>query len=83
MGFSTSISANAGGTHGLCRAIGAAVKRAWFAYMDRRLQKLISVDLHGMSDRELKDIGLSRPEINAALRGPGPLAPEYLHGRHY
>jgi hypothetical protein len=36
-----------------------------------------------MGDRELKDIGLNRSEIESALRGHDPLAPHFVRGRYY
>ena len=64
-------------------SISVALKRIWFAYLERRLHRQASAQLHAMNDRELKDIGLVRSEIDAALRGPDALAPHYLRGRYY
>jgi uncharacterized protein YjiS (DUF1127 family) len=49
--------------------IGAFVKRAWVAYMTWRIERVAIEQLRAMSDRQLKDIGLTRSEINAAARG--------------
>ena len=43
--------------------IGGALKRWWLAYLDWRLRRLTIELLRGMSDRELKDIGLCRSQI--------------------
>jgi uncharacterized protein YjiS (DUF1127 family) len=47
----------------------ALLRRWWMAYLEWRLHHLAATQLHAMTDRELKDIGLSRSEIEAALRG--------------
>ncbi len=77
----------AGGQHDAAASpissIGAALKGLWFAYLERRLHRQASAQLHAMSDRELKDIGLVRSEIDAALKGPDPLTPHYVRGRYY
>jgi len=65
------------------QSIGAALKSLWFAYLEHRLHQQAAAQLYAMSDRELKDIGLNRSEIESALRGPDPLAPHYLRGRYY
>ena len=72
-----------GASLGFLRIIGTALARCWFALVERRLHRLVSADLHAMSDRGLKDIGLSRSEIETAIRGADPLTPRYLRGRHY
>jgi uncharacterized protein YjiS (DUF1127 family) len=59
----------------------AVVKRWWIAYTQWRLHQLAAAQLNAMSDRELKDIGLSRSQIDAALRGE--LMREQMLARHY
>jgi len=39
------------------------------AYLTRRIQRAAIIQLHAMSDRELKDIGLTRSQIEWAVRG--------------
>jgi uncharacterized protein YjiS (DUF1127 family) len=51
------------------RRMGDALKRCWLAYMDWRLQQLTIRRLTRMSDRELKDVGLTRSQIEVAVRG--------------
>ena len=51
--------------HGLI----AAVKSCWAAYLVRRIERAAVVQLHAMSDRELRDIGLARSQIELAVRG--------------
>ena len=51
------------------RRFGAALKRWWVARMERRLESLAVRKLHAMSDRELKDIGIARSQIEFAVRG--------------
>jgi uncharacterized protein YjiS (DUF1127 family) len=47
----------------------AAAKRAWVAYTTWRIERAAIDQLSAMSDRQLKDIGLTRSEIVAAARG--------------
>jgi uncharacterized protein YjiS (DUF1127 family) len=50
--------------------IGRTLQRWWIAYMDWRLQRLALDRLGRLSDRQLSDIGLSRSQIEAAVRAP-------------
>jgi uncharacterized protein YjiS (DUF1127 family) len=50
-------------------AVLATLKRAWVAYMTWRIERAAVDQLAAMSDRQLKDIGLTRSEIVAAARG--------------
>lgn len=45
------------------------LKRWWAAYMRRRAEHLAIARLHAMSDRQLRDIGIVRSEIEFAVRG--------------
>jgi uncharacterized protein YjiS (DUF1127 family) len=67
--FSKAISTGNPAVGALSRRIGAALKRWWLAYMDWRLQQMAINRLRFMSDRELRDIGLCRPQIEFAVRG--------------
>jgi uncharacterized protein YjiS (DUF1127 family) len=51
--------------HAALRSLG----RWWRTYLDRRQQRMAMAQLGHMSDRELKDIGLDRAEIEAGVRG--------------
>lgn len=51
------------------RWLGVALKRWWVARMARRLENLAIAQLHAMSNRQLRDIGISRSEIEIALSG--------------
>ena len=84
MSFSSSILAGVhpGAGPGPIHRIGVALTRAWLAYLERRLYLQMSSGLYAMSDRELKDIGLSRAEIDAAIRYP-ELTPHHQRGRYY
>jgi uncharacterized protein YjiS (DUF1127 family) len=53
----------------LAREAGVALGRLWVAYMTWRIEQQAMAALAGMSDRELKDIGLTRTAIPAAVRG--------------
>jgi len=50
-------------------ALLAALKRGWVAYVTWRIERGAIDQLAAMSDRQLKDIGLTRSEIVAAARG--------------
>jgi uncharacterized protein YjiS (DUF1127 family) len=47
----------------------AAVKTWLTAYLTRRNERAAILQLHAMSDRELRDIGLARSQIEGAVRG--------------
>jgi uncharacterized protein YjiS (DUF1127 family) len=64
----------------LPRRIGVALQRWWLAYMEWRLQRLAANLLHRMSDRQLKDLGLTRSQIELAARGRAGQRP-ILHAR--
>ena len=54
---------------GALATAGAAVKRWWGALIAWRIEEVAITQLKSMSDRELKDIGLTRSQIEAAVRG--------------
>ena len=64
----------------LPRRFGGALQRLWLAYMDWRLQRLTVRLLGRMSDRQLKDLGLCRSQIELAARGDPGHHPIF-HGR--
>jgi uncharacterized protein YjiS (DUF1127 family) len=47
----------------------ATFERWWVAYLGWLLERAAIARLSGLSDRELKDIGLHRSQIPAAVRG--------------
>jgi uncharacterized protein YjiS (DUF1127 family) len=47
----------------------ATFERWWVAYLTSRLERAAIAELSMLSDRELKDIGLHRSQIPAAVRG--------------
>jgi uncharacterized protein YjiS (DUF1127 family) len=47
----------------------ARVQSWWMAYLDRRMQRSAIFQLEALSDRELRDIGLRRCEIEGAVKG--------------
>jgi uncharacterized protein YjiS (DUF1127 family) len=51
------------------RRAGRALKRWWTAYVNWRLEQMAITRLRSMSDRELKDIGVSRAAIEFAVKG--------------
>jgi uncharacterized protein YjiS (DUF1127 family) len=61
--------------------IGTALKGLWIAYMNWRVEHMAINRLRSMSDRELKDIGVSRAQIEFAVRGETAANP--ILGRHY
>ena len=50
-------------------AVGTTVKRWWLAYMTWRIERLAISRLSAMSDRQLKDIGILRSQIEIAVKG--------------
>jgi uncharacterized protein YjiS (DUF1127 family) len=49
--------------------LAGALKRWWVAYITWRLEQVVIDQLWPMSDRYLKDIGLTRSEITIAVKG--------------
>ena len=49
--------------------LAATVKSWWIAYLTRRVEKVAIMQLHAMSERDLKDIGLTRSQIEQAVKG--------------
>jgi uncharacterized protein YjiS (DUF1127 family) len=47
----------------------ARVQSWWVAYLDRRMQRSAILQLEALSDRDLRDIGLRRCEIEGAVKG--------------
>jgi uncharacterized protein YjiS (DUF1127 family) len=47
----------------------ATMKRWWADYMTWRIEQAALAHLWMMSDRELKDIGLTRSQVTNAMRG--------------
>jgi uncharacterized protein YjiS (DUF1127 family) len=46
----------------------ATVKTCWMSHLTRRIAQAAIIQLHGMSDRELQDIGLTRCQIERVVR---------------
>lgn len=68
---------SAGGA--LPERIGRVLQHWWLAYMEWRLTRLTIDLMSRMSDRQLKDLGINRSQIESVARGqrdPHPL----LHG---
>ena len=61
------------------RKAAAALRRWWVAYVKWRLNQLAIRQLNSMSDRQLKDMGLSRGQIDFAV---GRHAPSHMFSRH-
>jgi uncharacterized protein YjiS (DUF1127 family) len=51
------------------RELIASLKGWWAAYQTRRAEQAAIAQLWSMSDRELRDIGLTRSEITDAVKG--------------
>jgi uncharacterized protein YjiS (DUF1127 family) len=62
-GFSRAILPRDLGSDAIPGRIGSALRRWWLAYIDWRMRRLAIQRLRDMSDRELKDIGLCRSQI--------------------
>ena len=60
----------------LIKAPLTALKRWWTAYTSWRVRQAVVACLKPMSDRQLKDIGLSRSEIDFAVAGRRHRNPE-------
>jgi uncharacterized protein YjiS (DUF1127 family) len=65
----TAAIAQGGAQLGRGNALLGAAKRAWVAYMTWRIERVAIEQLSALSERQLKDIGLTRSEIAAAARG--------------
>ena len=48
--------------------LGILLKAWWAAYRRRRTERIMAETLRGMSDRQLRDIGIVRSEIDFAVR---------------
>ena len=48
-------------------ALIAIVKTWWMSHLARRIAQAAIIQLHGMSDQELQDIGLSRGQIERVV----------------
>jgi uncharacterized protein YjiS (DUF1127 family) len=57
----------------------ATVKTWWMSYLTRRIERAAIIQLHGMSDRELQDIGLTRSQIERTVRGERDHEPFACH----
>jgi uncharacterized protein YjiS (DUF1127 family) len=55
--------------HFRASGLAATLKRWWVAYITWRIEQAAIALLWSMSDRELKDIGLTRSEITSAVSG--------------
>ena len=53
----------------LVKNLGATLKRWCVAYLTWRIERAAITQLWSMSDRQLRDIGISRSEIDSAVRG--------------
>ena len=60
--------------HTLAQALGAAAKRLDTWLESRRRTTTVRRDLSAMTDRELRDFGLTRFDIEAVARGSSPRA---------
>jgi uncharacterized protein YjiS (DUF1127 family) len=55
--------------HSSAGGLAATLKRWWVAYISWRIEQAAIGLLWSMSDRELKDMGLTRSEIMVAVKG--------------
>jgi uncharacterized protein YjiS (DUF1127 family) len=67
--FSHTATRHIGAAGGLVAPAAAAVKHWWGSYIAWRVEQAAIVQLQSMSDRDLKDIGLTRSDIARAVRG--------------
>jgi uncharacterized protein YjiS (DUF1127 family) len=68
MVMSTTLRMPAAEGGGAWSALIATLKTWWMAYLTRRIERVAIVQLEAMSDRELEDIGLTRSQIEWAVR---------------
>ena len=54
---------------GFVNGTGRVLRRWWMAYIKWRLERLAISKVKAMSDRELKDIGICRVQMEFAVRG--------------
>ena len=52
----------------LVKGLGATLNRWCVAYLTWRIERAAITQLWSMSDRQLRDIGISRSEIDSAMR---------------
>ena len=52
------------------RRTGAALKRGWQAYWERRAQRATVALLQSLDEQALHDIGVNRSEIESVVYGP-------------
>jgi uncharacterized protein YjiS (DUF1127 family) len=50
--------------------IASILRRWWQTFRDWQIEQAAAAQLYSMSDYELRDIGLKRSEIDAAVKGP-------------
>jgi uncharacterized protein YjiS (DUF1127 family) len=55
-------------TNQLIGQLMASLQSWWLAFLDWRIQRAAILQLEALSDRELRDIGLRRGEIEGAVR---------------
>ena len=65
---SAPVAARSTTSHFQAIGLAASLKRWWLAYITWRTQRAAVTALRSMSDRELKDIGLTRSEITGAVK---------------
>jgi uncharacterized protein YjiS (DUF1127 family) len=46
------------------RRLFGLLRHCWAAFQERRIREKLRADLHGLSERELWDIGISRGEVD-------------------
>ena len=67
--LSTPVAAQGAAGQATTAGPGAILRRWWRTYLTWRIEHAAISQLDMMSDRELKDIGLTRPQIIGAVRG--------------
>lgn len=76
--LSNFVPSQAGITVTVLRKVGGAVKFGWIACFDWCAQRLAVRHLQSLSDRELKDIGISRDAIEPAVRWGREIHPMFF-----
>jgi len=65
----------------LAGGLAATLQRWWLAYITWRIERAAIAQLWSMSDRELKDIGLTRSDLPRVVRGEATR--DRAFSRHY
>ncbi len=69
MGTISGIAPQRAGSAAIGHAVAGATRRWWVAYITWRIERLAIARLRTTSDRQLKDMGIVRSQIEFAVKG--------------